>query len=60
VPDARAFVEAQRRRGREAEVIVYPGAGHGFFNDTRPEVFHEKAANDAWRRTLDLFGRWLR
>jgi carboxymethylenebutenolidase len=60
VPDARAFAEAQRKRGREAEVIVYPGAGHAFFNDTRPEAYRENAANYAWRRTLDHFGRHLR
>ncbi len=60
IPDARAFVEAQRKHGREAEVVVYPGAGHAFFNDTRPEVFHREAANDAWRRTLELFGKYLR
>jgi carboxymethylenebutenolidase len=41
-------------------VVVYPGAGHAFFNDTRPEVFHREAANDAWRRTLELFGKYLR
>jgi carboxymethylenebutenolidase len=60
VPDARAFAEAQRARGREADVVVYPGAGHAFFNDTRPEAYREGAANYAWRRTLDHFGRHLR
>jgi len=60
VPDAKAFAENQRKRGHVAEVIVYPGAGHAFFNDTRPEAFRRDAANDAWRRTLDHFGRHLR
>jgi carboxymethylenebutenolidase len=60
IPDARAFADAQQQRGREAEVIVYPGAGHAFFNDTRPEAYREAAANYAWRRTLDHFGRHLR
>ncbi len=60
VPDAKAFAEKQRQRGREAEVIIYPGAGHAFFNDTRPEAHRRDAANDAWRRTLDHFGRHLR
>jgi carboxymethylenebutenolidase len=41
------------------EVVVYPGAGHGFFCDQRP-VFNRDAAADAWRRTLSLFGRYLR
>jgi carboxymethylenebutenolidase len=60
VPDAKAFADGQRKRGREAEVIIYPGAGHAFFNNERPEAYRKDAANDAWRRTLDLFGRHLR
>jgi carboxymethylenebutenolidase len=60
IPDAKAFAERQRAAGRECEVVVYPGAGHAFFNDTRPEVYRRDAANDAWRRTLDHFGRHLR
>jgi carboxymethylenebutenolidase len=60
VPDAQAFAEAQRKRGRKCEVITYPGAGHAFFNNDRPEAFRRDAANDAWRRTLEHFGRNLR
>jgi carboxymethylenebutenolidase len=60
VPDARAFAEGQRVQGRQAKVAVYPGAGHTFFNDTRSEAYRKDAANDAWRRTLEHFGRHLR
>ena len=60
VPDAQAFAEAQKKRGCDVEVVVYPGAGHAFFNDTRPEAYREDAANYAWRRTLEHFGRHLR
>src|SRR5512134_3004714 len=38
VPDAKAFADGQRKRGREADVVIYPDAGHAFFNDTRPEA----------------------
>ncbi len=55
VPAARAFVEAQRARGVATDIVVYPGAGHGFFNDARPEVYKAEAAADAWARTLTLF-----
>jgi carboxymethylenebutenolidase len=41
-----------KRMGKEVEVVVYPGAGHAFFNDTRPEVYKADAAADAWRRTV--------
>ncbi len=41
--------------GKRAELIVYPGADHAFFNDSRPAVYNRDAAADAWRRTLELF-----
>jgi len=41
--------------GKNVEVIVYPGANHAFFNDTRKEVYKPDAAADAWRRTIALF-----
>lgn len=60
VPDAQAWAEAQRGRGVQAEVTIYPGAGHAFFNDTRPEAYQAAAATDAWSRTLAHFERHLR
>ncbi|HWS77327.1 MAG TPA: dienelactone hydrolase family protein, partial [Thermomonas sp.] len=32
---------------------------HGFHNDTTPR-YDEQAAREAWKRTLELFGRTLR
>ena len=46
--------------GKDAEVIVYPNANHAFFNDTRKEVYNPEAAQDAWRRTLELFLEHIR
>ncbi len=60
VPDAQAFARQQQAKGRLADVIVYPNAGHAFFNDTRPEAYRPDAAHDAWRRTLEHFGKHLR
>jgi carboxymethylenebutenolidase len=37
------------------EVVVYPGAGHGFHCDARPQSYHEPSAKDAWDRTLAWF-----
>ncbi len=45
--------------GKSADMVVYPGADHAFFNDTRPQVYNEGAARDAWKRTLDLFRNQL-
>ena len=38
--------------GKQIDVIMYPGADHAFFNDTRPEVYNAEAAADAWQRTI--------
>lgn len=34
-------------------------ADHAFFNNTRPEVYDEEAAKDAWRRVLEFFRKNL-
>lgn len=36
------------------ETVIYPGAQHAFFNDTRA-AYNAEAAADAWQRTLKLF-----
>jgi carboxymethylenebutenolidase len=48
-----------RDLGKDVELVVYPNANHAFFNDTRPEVYNQDAAADAWKRVLDLFRRAL-
>jgi len=46
--------------GKPGEVISYPNAEHAFFNDTRPEVYRKDDAAQAWQRTLQFFGNYLR
>ena len=46
--------------GKSVEVIVYPHAGHAFFNDTRPEAYNPQASHDAWHRTIEWFRENLR
>ncbi len=41
------------------EIIRYPGAGHAFHCDERPESYHEPSATAAWARTLEWFERYL-
>ncbi|MGE0590985.1 MAG: dienelactone hydrolase family protein [Vicinamibacterales bacterium] len=38
--------------GKRHTFHTYPGTRHAFFNDTRPEVYDESAATDAWQKTL--------
>jgi len=49
---ARDLERQVKALGKQIEVIIYPGADHAFFNDTRPEVYNGEAAADAWRRTV--------
>jgi carboxymethylenebutenolidase len=42
----------------DAEIVRYAGAGHGFHCDMRSD-YHPEAATDAWRRTLEWFGKHL-
>jgi carboxymethylenebutenolidase len=40
------------------EIKVEPGAGHAFFNETKPS-FNAAAATDAYTALLGWFGRYL-
>jgi carboxymethylenebutenolidase len=55
---ARRRDEQMNRAGVSHETIIYPGAEHAFFNDTRAR-YHPKAAADTWQRTVDLFKKIL-
>jgi carboxymethylenebutenolidase len=48
------------RSPQPADVVVYPGAGHAFLNDTRPEAYRPEAARDAWARMVAFFRRHLK
>jgi carboxymethylenebutenolidase len=50
--DVRELEERLAKSGRSAEVRIYPGAGHAFLNDTRPELYRPAAAADAWPRLV--------
>ncbi|MER7166492.1 dienelactone hydrolase family protein [Micromonospora sp. NPDC000207] len=52
VDDLRRAVEAA---GGACQTYDYPGTGHAFFNDDRPDVFDQPAAASSWARTLELF-----
>ncbi|HEX8888625.1 MAG TPA: dienelactone hydrolase family protein [Pyrinomonadaceae bacterium] len=49
------FEDALQKAGKQADIKVYEGAKHGFFNDTRPEAYNAEAAADAWQRVLKFF-----
>jgi carboxymethylenebutenolidase len=44
---------------QSAEVVVYPGAGHAFMNDTRPDAYRPEDAANAWRQTVAFLAEHL-
>jgi dienelactone hydrolase len=53
-----ALRDAARAHGKAVDVVVYPGADHGFFCDERGS-YDAAAAADAWRRLVAFFHRHL-
>jgi len=51
---ARRRAELMDAAGVQHETIIYPDAEHAFMNDQRP-VYHPEAAEDAFRRIVNLF-----
>ena len=51
--------ETLKRLKKDAEIHIYPEAGHGFFCDERPS-YNEGAARDAWAQTMGFFDWYLR
>ncbi|WP_438353324.1 dienelactone hydrolase family protein [Microbacterium sp. CJ88] len=56
LPGVRATMAAARV---DFTPIVYPDAGHAFFNDTNAVAHRPDDAADAWRRTLDFLAARL-
>jgi len=53
-----AIRQALSKAGAKHEVVVYPGADHGFFCDQRA-TYQKAAADDAWKRVKALFASEL-
>jgi carboxymethylenebutenolidase len=59
VTDSQPAAEAALdRAGLIYDIVVEPDADHAFFNDSGPR-YNAAAAEDAWRRVLEWFGRYL-
>jgi carboxymethylenebutenolidase len=59
-PDAARQLESELRAlGKSVEFHIYPGAGHAFFNEDRPEAYHAESAKLLWERTIEFFRETL-
>ncbi len=57
---ARKLEDGLRGMGKQVEFHMYPGTDHAFFNDSRPEIYNEAAANLSWDRTIAFFNAHLK
>jgi carboxymethylenebutenolidase len=55
-----AFEEELKKQGKEYQIFVYDGTGHGFNNDTNPGRYDASAAKLAWSRTVSFFREKLK
>jgi len=55
-----AFETALRDASIDYGIYVHKGAGHAFFNDSRPERYNKEAAELAWRLTIAFFKEKLK
>jgi carboxymethylenebutenolidase len=56
--DVNLLRDTLTKHGKTHDIKIYPGAPHGFFNDTR-ESYRPEAAKDAWQRVLNFYGKYL-
>ncbi|HEV2150278.1 MAG TPA: dienelactone hydrolase family protein [Longimicrobiaceae bacterium] len=59
VAQVRQMEAALRELGKDAEIVVYPGAAHAFANPSG-QAYDARAAQDAWNRTTAFFAEHLR
>jgi carboxymethylenebutenolidase len=57
--DIKELESILRRADKNFQTRIYPGAGHAFFNDQRPDAYRPEAAKDAWIRTISFFRNHL-
>ncbi|MGV0111562.1 dienelactone hydrolase family protein [Arthrobacter sp. CP30] len=52
-----ALEAAMQHAGVDFTAVVYPAAGHAFFNDSNRFAYRAAPAEDAWQRTLEFLAR---
>ena len=56
--DVQKLREGLAREGKDAEIVLYPDADHGFMNEERPS-YHVAHAQEAWAKTVSFFRKYL-
>ena len=56
--DVDKFRDALNKAGKQADVVLYPDADHGFMCEERPS-FHPTHSKEAWAKTIAFFKQHL-
>ena len=59
VETVKQFASDLAANNKTHHIEIYQDAHHAFFNDSRPQIYNETAAKDAWQRTQDWFNTYL-
>jgi carboxymethylenebutenolidase len=52
--DIERFSVSAQEQQKRVEIRTYPGAGHAFSNETRPDSYHAEASAEAWNATASF------
>ncbi len=59
VGTARQLENSLKVLGKDAQLLIYPGCPHAFFNEESRENYRPEAAKDAWEKTTQFFSNHL-
>jgi carboxymethylenebutenolidase len=59
VPEVEKLRQVLSKERKQAEIMLYPDADHGFMNEDRPS-YHPIRAREAWQQTISFFKTRLR
>jgi carboxymethylenebutenolidase len=59
IDEARQMERQLRAAGLQTHFYTYPGAGHWFFEEDRPDAYNAVAARTAWERMVPFFKKEL-
>lgn len=58
--DVKKFEEALKKDGKQADIKIYPDAGHAFENPNNKAGYRATDAADAWQRTVKFLNETLK
>ncbi|HET8577572.1 MAG TPA: dienelactone hydrolase family protein [Methylomirabilota bacterium] len=58
--DVRGFEAELKKKNPNVEFVLYPGPGHAFLSDDRPQAYRKEAAEDGWKRCVAFFTKHLK